>query len=86
MVDRPTTEELADALVQSGASFNDAAAIILQAEAERDALAAEVKLLRRRSEYLQGEINQWRRVMQRAGTWEQFCRDSAAARVADAGR
>jgi hypothetical protein len=34
--------------------------------------------LRRRAEYLQREINNMRRAMQHAGTWEQFCADYAA--------
>lgn len=31
-----------------------------------------------RAEYLQREINKMRRVMQDAGTWDQFCTDYAA--------
>lgn len=31
-----------------------------------------------RAEYLQHEINEMRRVMQDAGTWEKFCADYAA--------
>jgi len=51
----------------------------LDEELERKA-AAYVDLLheqRERAEYLQHEINKMRRVMQDAGTWDQFCKDYA---------
>lgn len=46
---------------------------------ERDRLIGLEQTARDRAEYLQHEINKMRRVMQAAGTWDQFCADYAAA-------
>jgi hypothetical protein len=61
-IEEPLT--LADALIEAGWRSPD-----------RSGAEAEFQV---RAEYLQREINQMRRAMQHAGTWEQFCADYAA--------
>jgi len=81
-----TTEESARRSADLLVRFDAALAAL---DAGRQTLAKENRQLQRRVEYETQEINKMRRVMQNAGTWDQFCSDYAAAerdRVALAGQ
>ena len=74
--DRPPDQQLADAIECVQSEYIDT-------QPGHDRSLEQVVTAARRATYLQREINKMRRVMQDAGTWDQFCKDYAAYTVGD---